>query len=229
MEVVVVTHAELGDVDLHRVYDGEAAVPLLLRHHHSVTALWWLGNDIAGWTKTNTDIRSRVSTDDWQSDQTYTSNSERIGSVVTIILGMDVNQYLRSCWTLCHVEQHCWVVLTKLDHTTPLQKCYKDKVTVTLIFFLPNPQSTYGMGLSASGPSTWSCCQDCKCGRRPWPHSEMSARFVSLLLSRSNPRNAHALAVDGPGGWGTSPLSAPSHQTPRRDKCRHRVRMFGPS
>lgn len=135
--MVVVTHAELGDVDLHRVYDGEAAVPLLLRHHHSVTALWWLGNDIAGWTKTNTDIRSRVSTDDWQSDQTYTSNSERIGSVVTIILGMDVNQYLRSCWTLCHVEQHCWVVLTKLDHTTPLQKCYKDKVTVTLIFFFP--------------------------------------------------------------------------------------------
>ena len=39
-EVVVVSQAELGDVDLHWVYDGEAAVPVLLRDHHCVTALW---------------------------------------------------------------------------------------------------------------------------------------------------------------------------------------------
>lgn len=39
-EVVVLSQAELRDVDLHWVYDGEAAVPVLLRDHHSVTALW---------------------------------------------------------------------------------------------------------------------------------------------------------------------------------------------
>lgn len=39
-KVVVVPQAELGDVDGHRINDGEAAVPVLLRDHHSVTALW---------------------------------------------------------------------------------------------------------------------------------------------------------------------------------------------
>lgn len=48
-EVVVVSQAELWDVDGHWIYDGEAAVPVLLRDHHCVTALWWLGDDITGW------------------------------------------------------------------------------------------------------------------------------------------------------------------------------------
>lgn len=39
-KVVEVSEAELRDVDLHRVDDGEAAVPVLLRDHHRVTALW---------------------------------------------------------------------------------------------------------------------------------------------------------------------------------------------
>lgn len=39
-EVVEMSQAELRDVDLHWVYDGEAAVPVLLRDHHCVTALW---------------------------------------------------------------------------------------------------------------------------------------------------------------------------------------------
>lgn len=47
-KVVEVSEAELRDVDLHRVDDGEAAVPVLLRDHHRVTALWWLGDDITG-------------------------------------------------------------------------------------------------------------------------------------------------------------------------------------
>lgn len=38
--VVVVSQAELRDFNLHWIYDGEAAVPVLLRDHHCVTALW---------------------------------------------------------------------------------------------------------------------------------------------------------------------------------------------
>lgn len=47
-KVVEVSQAELRDVNLHWVYDREATVPLLLRAHHCVTALWWLGDDITG-------------------------------------------------------------------------------------------------------------------------------------------------------------------------------------
>lgn len=47
-EVVVVSQAELWDADLYWIYDGEAAVSVLLRDHHCVTALWWLWHDIAG-------------------------------------------------------------------------------------------------------------------------------------------------------------------------------------
>lgn len=39
-KVVDLSQAELGDVDLHRVNDGEAAVPVLLGNHHCVSALW---------------------------------------------------------------------------------------------------------------------------------------------------------------------------------------------
>lgn len=39
-KVVELSQAELRDVDLHWVYDREAAVPVLLRDHHCVTALW---------------------------------------------------------------------------------------------------------------------------------------------------------------------------------------------
>lgn len=39
-EAVELSQAELGDVNLHWVYDGEAAVPVLLRDHDCVTALW---------------------------------------------------------------------------------------------------------------------------------------------------------------------------------------------
>lgn len=39
-KVVDLSQAELGDVDLHWVNDGEAAVPVLLGNHHRVSALW---------------------------------------------------------------------------------------------------------------------------------------------------------------------------------------------
>lgn len=39
-EVVEVSQTELRDVDRHWIYDGEAAVPVLLRNNHCVTALW---------------------------------------------------------------------------------------------------------------------------------------------------------------------------------------------
>lgn len=40
LKVVDLSQAELRDVDLHRVNDGEAAVPVLLGDHHRVSALW---------------------------------------------------------------------------------------------------------------------------------------------------------------------------------------------
>lgn len=39
-KVVDLSQAELRDVDLHWVNDGEAAVPVLLGDHHRVSALW---------------------------------------------------------------------------------------------------------------------------------------------------------------------------------------------
>lgn len=39
-KAVELSEAELGNVDLHWVYDGEAAVLVLLWDHDCVTALW---------------------------------------------------------------------------------------------------------------------------------------------------------------------------------------------
>lgn len=46
--------AELRQSDLHRVDDGEAAVPTLMWHHHGETALWTLRHDVTSCTQTNT-------------------------------------------------------------------------------------------------------------------------------------------------------------------------------
>jgi hypothetical protein len=43
-----VSQAELSNLDLYRVDDGEAAVPVLLGYHHGEAALWCLGDDITG-------------------------------------------------------------------------------------------------------------------------------------------------------------------------------------
>lgn len=62
-KVVVVSQGELRDVDLHWIYDGEAAVPVLLRDHHCVTALWCLGDDITGCKETGNWERRDVNED----------------------------------------------------------------------------------------------------------------------------------------------------------------------
>ena len=46
--VAAAAQAEGGDVELHGVDDGEAAVPVLLGDHHGEPALWCLGDDVTG-------------------------------------------------------------------------------------------------------------------------------------------------------------------------------------
>ena len=46
--VAAAAQAEGGDLELHGVYDGEAAVPVLLGDHHGEPALWGLGDDVTG-------------------------------------------------------------------------------------------------------------------------------------------------------------------------------------
>ncbi len=45
---------EFCQSDLHRVDDGEAAVPALVWHHHGEAALWTLRHDVTGFAHRHT-------------------------------------------------------------------------------------------------------------------------------------------------------------------------------
>jgi len=54
--------AELAQLELHRVDDGEAAVPVLMGHHHGEAALWALGHDVTGCGHTHTHTHAHTHT-----------------------------------------------------------------------------------------------------------------------------------------------------------------------
>lgn len=196
-EAVDLCQAELGDVDLHWVNDGEAAVPVLLGDHHRVSALWWLGDHITGcrghvtknlpqWAKQTTSV--------W----TYKFNKLCLFSsaaVPTLVAGM--------------AAASSWAVLPPQVHR--LDSCSVSRGGWTLGLY-----HTHGKDWCASWWSGWNCCRGCGCGKRPWPRSARSGRSPSESRSHSSPRSAHTEAEGDPGSWGTSLLSSPSHQTPSR-------------
>lgn len=51
LEIIVLAEAELSNLDLHWIDNGETAVPVLLWNDHGETALWGLRDNITSYKK----------------------------------------------------------------------------------------------------------------------------------------------------------------------------------